>query len=200
MKALWRNGRTLVGDVWLQNTISYNCMRYANRSQQRMRETYKLSKLVHWQLYRDNVTIASEHPKHQDVDQVFCSYQYKYEFIARLTPKHTEMFVLMLPAVQHDISKFLEEEVVSLCCLPHRWHPTDSSLLHSRQNLKQIKYMLKTKNSAYRDAFITPFLHSYINHYGHLFTSGPSKTHLFSREYQGRSLGWLNSACAKSFI
>ena len=58
----------------------------------------------------------------------------------RLTHKHSEIFVLVLPegsqVVQHTVSKFLLQWIAS-SCFPHRQCLTDSSLLHRRQNLKQ---------------------------------------------------------------
>ena len=60
-----------------------------------------------------NIIIASDDPKHPDVDWVFAFYQYECESVLRLTPKHSEFFVLTLPgecpAVDHTVSKFLEE-------------------------------------------------------------------------------------------
>ena len=50
-------------------------------------------------------------------------------------------------AVQYVISKFLEGWISSLCCFPQRQCPTDSSLLHNEQNLKQIKHICKINNS-----------------------------------------------------
>ena len=52
--------------------------------------------------------------------------------------------------VQHAISKFLDRQIVSCCCFPHRQCPTESSLLHRRPNLKQIKCMHKTNNLKWR--------------------------------------------------
>ena len=46
---------------------------------------------------RHNVTIASDLPKHHDVDWVFGFNPYEYESVLRLTSKHTETFVLELP-------------------------------------------------------------------------------------------------------
>ena len=57
---------------------------------------------------RDNVTIASDHPKHHDVDWVFSFYQHQYELVLRLRAKHSEIFV-----GKHAISKFLEEWIGS---------------------------------------------------------------------------------------
>ena len=50
------------------------------------------------------------------------------------------------PAVQHAVSKFLEEGIMLLCCFPHRQCLTNSSLLCSRQNLKRIKHMCEIDN------------------------------------------------------
>ena len=41
-----------------------------------------------------NVTIASGHTKHGDVNLVFRFHQWKYEFARRLISKHCEIFVL----------------------------------------------------------------------------------------------------------
>ena len=49
-------------------------------------------------------------------------------------------------AVQHDISKFLEKWIESLSHFPYRQYPTDSCLLHSRQNLKQTKHLHEINN------------------------------------------------------
>ena len=38
----------------------------------------------------------TNHPKHHDVDWVFGFYQYKYDSVLKLTPKHFEIFVLSL--------------------------------------------------------------------------------------------------------
>ena len=57
------------------------------------------------------------------------------------------IFILKLQAVQYVISKFSEEWIASWYWFPSRQSPTDSSLLHSRQNQKQIKCMHKIKNS-----------------------------------------------------
>ena len=46
-------------------------------------------------------------------------------------------------AVQSAAYKFLEDWIMSCCCFVHRQYSTDSSLLHSRQNLKQIKHLCK---------------------------------------------------------
>ena len=44
--------------------------------------------------WRYNITIDGYHLKHHDVDGVFGFYQYEYESVLRLMPKHNEIFVL----------------------------------------------------------------------------------------------------------
>ena len=44
-----------------------------------------------------NVTTASDHPKHLEVDKVLGFNQYECESLLRLTSKHSEIFVLELP-------------------------------------------------------------------------------------------------------
>ena len=51
------------------------------------------------------VTIASGHPRQNDVDLVFPFDQNEYEFVFRLMPCHSEMFVCKI--VHHTASKFL---------------------------------------------------------------------------------------------
>ena len=75
--------------------------------------------------WRQNVTIASDNPKHHDdVDWVFGFHQSEYKSITRLTPKDTEIFLLGFhreyQAVQHAVFKFLEEWISSLTVT--NWH------------------------------------------------------------------------------
>ena len=43
--------------------------------------------------WRHNITIASDHPKHHNVDWVIGFHQYEFETVFRLTTKHSENFV-----------------------------------------------------------------------------------------------------------
>ena len=71
-----------------------------------------------------------------------------------MTAKLSGIFTLKLPSsmltVLHTVSEFLEEWIVFGCCLIYRQRPTDSSLVHSEQNLKQMKHMNEIHNSKWR--------------------------------------------------
>ena len=104
-----------------------------------------------------NVTITSDHP--QTTGCGFGFYQYEYKSFIRLTLTHSRIFVLIFRAVQHAVAKFLEERIASWCCFSNIKCPTDSCLLHSRQNLKQIVRMreinnLKWQQSIHRTLYI----------------------------------------------
>ena len=47
--------------------------------------------------WKHNVTTTSDHLKHHDVDLIFGVYQYEFEYVLRLIPKHFEIFVLVFP-------------------------------------------------------------------------------------------------------
>ena len=89
--------------------------------------------------WRRNITIASDYPKYHDVNWVFGFLQ--YESVLRLTSRHSVIFVFEASCknatVLHAFSKFTEESIASWGCFPHRQCPNNSSLIHSRQNLKQ---------------------------------------------------------------
>ena len=100
--------------------------------------------LMYRDYWRYNIIIIRDNPKKYDVDWVFCFHQCKYESAADWNPKTLNYwnFCYACQAVLLTVSKSLEEWIVSWCCSPHSELPTDRSLLHSRQNLKQIMYRL----------------------------------------------------------
>ena len=98
--------------------------------------------------WRHNVTIASGHLKHHDVDWMFGFHQNVSVFT--LKPKYCENFLMELPAwmptLQDAVFKILEGWIPSWCCFPYRQRQTDSSLLHSRQHLKHTKCIREINN------------------------------------------------------
>ena len=118
---------------------------------------------------KHNITITSDHSKHHLVDWLFGFHQYEYVF--RLTHKYWILHIgtSRMNANQHSML-FLNfyRNKLSWCFFPYRQCSTDSSLLYSRQNQKQIKHMYK--NQSFKMVTIYPsqsiYIYSWIqNHF-----------------------------------
>ena len=94
--------------------------------------------------WRPNLIITKDHTKHEDVNYVIGFHQYEPALPSDWHPnilKSIYCFWCECQLVQLTIYKFQKKQMASWFCFPHWQYPTDISLLHSRQNLKQMKLM-----------------------------------------------------------
>ena len=90
--------------------------------------------------WRNNFSIACVLSKHH-MDWVFAFFQHIYYDL--LSDWHSNTLKSLYWSLRHEcqpiqraVFKFLDVGITR-CCFPHRQYPINSSLLHSRQNLKQ---------------------------------------------------------------